>query len=274
MGTGVEQYVDLGGGLRGFSFNGANVPQRNTFAPLLQATGAMSVVAIAQIPDGAPVGGASQIAFRIVAMNGPAAAQSDNFLYSYGANADKTFFSFVEFGAGTSSLVNPTNAKAPQSVPFHFGVTRGPTPTGFLTFYANGKVYSTGIGSLPNGGQSGFFRLGSDGVNKNQPGGALASVKQFNRQLSTDEILNEYNQAFGTTVIGVTGPTGPLGPTGPAGTGPQGSPGSPGPTGLQGPVGTSGGPPGPQGSQGPTGPYTIPILRQHDLTYSLLAFGN
>jgi hypothetical protein len=111
--------------------------------------------------------------------------------------------------------------KTPVGVPFHLGYTRSNTPTGYVTIYINGRPVSTGIPTLPNGGQSGIFRLGSSVPGAGQlaftaTGSVYASVKLINNmELTSDQMMGEYNRCFGAAPLGVTGPTGPIGPIGP-----------------------------------------------------------
>jgi hypothetical protein len=192
----------------------------------------MSVVMLAQAPQTS-----GNIFF--------AHAQSDEFLtgnYLYQLASNDILQYFCEFSTGVNVTNNYSGMRIPLGVPFHLGFTRGDTPTGVTTVYVNGNPVGTGVATMPQGGQSGFFHIGGGPFGPaGGTGTVIASVKFINNAaLTPAQVLQEYNKCFGAAPLGVTGPTGPLGPTGA-----QGIQGSPGPTGPSG---------GPQGSPGPTGP--------------------
>jgi hypothetical protein len=261
--TGGENYTDLGG-VKGFFFTGRNSIDARRHYPLLSATGAMSVMALVKNSSRNISNQDYYIAIHAITGEAP----PSNYLYQcmvIGTGAPQYF---AEFGAGANVTVTPTGFAAPYDTVYHYGVTRGPQPSGYITFYINGVPIGTGGATFPDGGESGTFKIGSNiGVN-NPTGVAIASVKFLhNRELTPSEMYGEYSKTFGFVPVGVTGPqgaTGTQGATGPFGgpTGPQGATGPQGETGPQGATGVGAqGSPGVAGATGPTGPirrFTYP----------------
>ncbi len=252
--SGSAIYAEVGPGLRGFYFDGTGFLKVNSFAPLLQATGPVTVLAVAKLSDLVP---SSIFLFNHA---GAGEAQSDNSLYwtEFAAGTRSPFY-IGEFGSGQNVQVLGSNSSIPVNETFQVAFVRGPDS---VSWFFNDKLYASGaIATQVNGGQSGFFRIGANQAEifPMQRGSVVSSVKVIPTALNLEAIKSEYDYITGQAFLGVTGPTGAVGPTGSVGV--AGSTGAQGPTGSQGPTGPAGvgstGPVGDTGPRGDTGPQGV-----------------
>jgi hypothetical protein len=258
---GIPNYSEIGVGIRGFAFDGGEHLYRSIVDPQLQATGALTIEMIVNLPN-TNTPGAVTGTYRLISYGGGnSESPFQNILYNLDFDSNTLYPRYsAETASGIDITQSATGIKAPLNEPFHFAFTRNPSGTD-LSYYFNGRCAATGFATGPDNGQAGIFRIGSDpSVTSVIPRGSIiASVKIVPTLLPPSAILDEFNRTLGSVFDGITGPQGSPGVTGPQGiTGVQGLTGATGPTGPQGVTGPTG-PIGPQGATGPFGGPTGPI---------------
>jgi hypothetical protein len=197
IGSGTEAYTMIRN-LKGFYFNGSTYLSR-AYTAALSPIGAMSFEMLINFGISTSIQG-------ICANGNNDSSESGNSTFTLqtgpGASSFVTITYQHEYGSGTSVaynfIANPTKFDL-----CHLAVTRSSDGT-IVKIYYNGALIETSSALIaPTGGTTGAFRIGTrqNASAMFVPGTVLLSCKFLNKQLTDQQILNEYTRSIGNVIF-------------------------------------------------------------------------
>lgn len=200
--SGTAVYGEVAPGVRGVYFDGITQLVYNTFSPLLNIMGDLTIECIIRLIayPGTGVG-------RMIASHAALGeTYSTNFAYEFAVLGGPNLMRMLwESAAGANSAYTISSSLVLGSLN-HIAVTR---TSNVVQFYLNGKAWGAASSALTpgEGGQTGRFRVGDANTTSYAPNCLMSSLKIISRALSAAEIKAEYGRTLGPQFSSYSAPS-------------------------------------------------------------------
>lgn len=188
--SGTDRYITIGGGIKGYHFDGASAVCRASTDAVLRILGDMTIEMLCRINK-------LDAADYLISHNEIGELEADNTLYGINFPSSIGGLSYIaEKNAGTN-IVHTIDDALDLGVLYHIAMVRDSNQ---ITFYIDGEqAGATSVGlDAPTGGTEGQLALGATNQGSdNRISATLASVKIIGSALTAAQVRAEYQRTLG-----------------------------------------------------------------------------